>query len=146
MSNMLLFSPITFYCQYNISGCVCSTGPFQFSWLKGYIYSSCDYDNQIGSINLSHCYHIFLRLCAWDACYIIFCHLLHIHSGKAGIFIFIIIAQFMMSANSRKRFGLQIVFVCLLYSTLSHCHHCANLNWRHWTYKMLVRYMLSSKI
>ena len=28
--------------------------------------------------------HIFPWLCAWDVCYIIFCHLLHIHSGKPG--------------------------------------------------------------
>ena len=43
----------------------------------------------------------------------------------------------MMSANIRIRFGLQIVFVCL-YITY------ANLIWRHWTYKMPVRYNLSS--
>ena len=42
-------------------------------------------------------------------------------------FVFIIIVQFMMSANIRIRFGLQIVFVCL-YITLSHYHHCANLS------------------
>ena len=42
-------------------------------------------------------------------------------------FIFIIIVQFMMSANSRIRFGLQIVLVCL-YITPSHYHHCANLS------------------
>ena len=40
--------------------------------------------------------------------------------------VFIIIVQFMMSASSRIRFGLQIVFVCL-YITPSHYHHCANL-------------------
>ena len=51
--------------------------------MKGYIYSSCYY-HQIGSIHLSHCYHIFPWLCAWDICFIIFCHLLHIHSGKTG--------------------------------------------------------------
>ena len=49
----------------------------------------------------------------------------------------------MMSANSRIRFGLQIVFVCLCI-TPSHYHHCANFIWRHWTYKMPVRYNLSS--
>ena len=49
----------------------------------------------------------------------------------------------MMSANSRIRFGLQIVFVCL-YITPSHYHHCANFIWRHWTCKMPVRYNLSS--
>ena len=58
-----------------------SAGPVQFRWLKGYIYSSCYYRHQIGSINLTHCYPIFPWLCAWDVCYIIFCHLLHIHSG-----------------------------------------------------------------
>ena len=42
-------------------------------------------------------------------------------------FVFIIIVQFMMSSNSRMRFGLQIVFVCL-YITSSHYHHCANLS------------------
>ena len=43
----------------------------------------------------------------------------------------------------RIRFGLQIVFFCL-YITPSHYHHCANFIWRHWTYKMPVRYNLSS--
>ena len=42
-------------------------------------------------------------------------------------FVFIIIVQFMMSANIRIRFGLQIVLVCL-YGTPSHYHHCANLS------------------
>ena len=58
-------------------------------------------------------------------------------------FVFISIVQFMISANSRIRFGLQIVFVCL-YITPSHYHHCANFIWRHWTYKMPVRYNLLS--
>ena len=60
-------------------------------------------------------------------------------------FVFISIVQFMMSANSRIRFGFQIVFVCL-YITTSHYHHCANFIWRHWTYKMPVRYKCVSKI
>ena len=63
---------------------MCSTGPFQFRWLRGYIHRSCYYHHQIGSINLTH-HHIFPWLCAWAVCYIIFCHLLHIHSGKTGI-------------------------------------------------------------
>ena len=46
-----------------------------------------------------------------------------------------------MSANSR--FCLRIVLVCL-YITPSHYHHCANFIWRNWTYKMPVRYYLSS--
>ena len=58
-------------------------------------------------------------------------------------FVFFSIVQFMMSANSRIRFGLLIVFVCL-YITPSHYHHCANFIWRHRTYKMPARYILSS--
>ena len=42
-------------------------------------------------------------------------------------FVLIIIVQFMMSANSRIRYGPQIVFVCL-YITSPHHHHCANLS------------------
>ena len=82
--NMLLVLSITFYFHYNIWGWMCSTGPFQYRWLKGYIYSSRYYHHQIGSIHLSHCYHVFTWLCAWDVCCIIFCHLLHIRSGKTG--------------------------------------------------------------
>ena len=58
-------------------------------------------------------------------------------------FVFIIIMQFMMSANIRIRFGLQIILVSL-YSTPTIYHHCAKLIWRHWIYKMPVRYILSS--
>ena len=42
-------------------------------------------------------------------------------------FVLIIIVQFMMSANSQIRYGLQIVLFCL-YITPSHYHHCANLS------------------
>ena len=42
-------------------------------------------------------------------------------------FVFIIIVQFMVSANSRIRFALQIVLVCL-YNIPSHYHHCAKLS------------------
>ena len=58
-------------------------------------------------------------------------------------FVFISIVQFMMSANSRIHCGLQIVFVCL-YITPSHYHHCVNFIWKHWIYKIPVRYNLSS--
>ena len=47
-------------------------------------------------------------------------------SGKRD-FVFIIIVQFIMSANTRIRFSLQIVFVCL-HITPSHYYHCANLS------------------
>ena len=142
VSNMLLVLSITFYFHYHIWGCMCSTGPFTYRWLKGYIYSSCYY-HQIGSIRLSHCFHIFPWSCAWDVCHIIFCHLLYIHSGKTGnLFSFVLCSLWWVQIVGYG-FGLQIVFVCL-YITPSHYHHCANFIWRHWTHKMHVRYNLSS--
>ena len=124
--NMLLVLSITLYFHYNIWGCMCSTGPFQYRWLKGYMYNSCYYHHQIGSTHLSHFYHIFPWLCVWDVCYIISCYLLHIHSGETGN-VFHHYCAVMMSANRQIRFGLKIVFV-YLYITPSHFHHCANLS------------------
>ena len=127
VSNMILVLSITFHYHCYIWGCMCSTGPFQFRGLKGYIHSSCYYHHQIGSISLTHSYHIFPWLCAWD----VFLH--HVLSLIAYTFrenrdfVFIITVQFMMSANGWIRFGLLIVFVCL-YITPSHYHHCANFS------------------
>ena len=58
-------------------------------------------------------------------------------------FVFIIIVQFMMSANSRIRFGLPIEFLWFVQHTISLLSLC-KLIWRHWTYKMPVRFILSS--
>ena len=57
-------------------------------------------------------------------------------------FLFIIIVQFMMSANSQIRFGLQIVFRFFEHYTILLSSLC-KLIWRHWTYKLPVRYILS---
>ena len=57
-------------------------------------------------------------------------------------FVFIIIVQFMMSANIRIRFSLQIVLFFVQYTILS--SSSCKLIRRHWTYKMPVRYILSS--
>ena len=111
-----------------------------FTWSYSYIYSSCYYHHQIWSIHRSHCFHIFPWLCAWDVCYIIFCHLLYIHSGKTGNLFSLVLCSLWWV---QILFGLQIVFICL-YITPSHYHHCANFIWRHWTYKMPVRYNLSN--
>ena len=124
---MLLVLSITFY-FITIYGFLCVVeSHFSSRWLKGYIYSSCYYHHQIGSIHLSHCYHIFsVVMC-------LRCLLHHILQLIAHTFwenrefVFIISVQFMMSANIRIRFGLQIVLVCL-YSTPSHYHQCANLS------------------
>ena len=130
---MLLILSTTFYFHYNIWGCLCSTVPFQYRQLKRYVNSSCYYHHQIRSIHLSHCYHIFPWLC------VLRCLLHHIlllipnTFRENREFVFIIIVQFMMSANNQIRFDLKIVFV-YLYITPSHYRHCASfsrIQWRH---------------
>ena len=119
---------------------MCSSGPFQYRWLKGYICSSCYYHHQIGSIHLSHCYHIFPWLCAWDVCYIIFCHLLHIRSGKTGNLFSLLLCSFWWVQI------LGYVLACISYSfvcTISLSSLC-KLIWRHWNFKMPVIYILST--
>ena len=109
----LPFIVITTY----IWGCMCWTGPFWFRWLKGYIFCSCYYHPQIGSINLTHCYHIFPWLCASDVCYIIFCHLLHIHSGKPWIlFLSLLCSLWLMQLVG-------YVLACRSYSIICTWHH-----------------------
>ena len=58
-------------------------------------------------------------------------------------FVFIIIVQFMMSANIRIRFWFADRTRLFLQYTISLSSLC-KLIWRHWTYKMSVRYILSS--
>ena len=110
---MLLVLSINFYFHYNIWGCMCSTGPFRFRWLQEYVYSACYYHHQIGSIHLSHCY-IFPWLCALAVCYITLSIIVYTFRTNQE-FVFIIIAQLMMRAISRVRFGLQIAFVYTLH-------------------------------
>ena len=108
VSNMLLVLSITFYFHYNIWGSMCSTGPFQ--------HRSCYYHHQIGSIHLSHCYHIFfLAVCLrWLLHHIL--SLIAYTFRENWKFVFIIIVQFMMSANSRIRFAdRSYSFVCTVH-------------------------------
>ena len=108
VSNMWLVLSIIFHCHYNIWGCMCSTCPFQFRWLKGYIYSPCyHYHHQIGSISLTHCYHIFSWLCDWDVCVTSYSVTYTYTFREDRDFVFIIIVQFiMMRSSSQIRFGL----------------------------------------
>ena len=81
-------------------------------------------------------------LCAWDVCYIIFCHFLHIHSGKTGILFSLSLCRWWWVQIARY------VLVCRSYSFV--CNNIIPLSslceliWRHWTYKMPVKYILSS--
>ena len=58
-------------------------------------------------------------------------------------FVFIIFAQFMMSANSWDTFWLADHIRLFVHYTISSSSLC-KLIWRHWTYKMPIRYILSS--
>ena len=69
------------------------------------------------SIHLSHCFPIFPWLCAWDVCYIILCHSLYIHSGKAGN---------LFSLGLCSLWWVQIVgyvLACRSYSVVCTLHH-----------------------
>ena len=70
---------------------------------------------------------IFVRGCVPEMFVTSYSVIYCIYIPKKRDFVFLIIVQFMMSANSRIRFGLQIVFVCL-FITPSHYHHYANLS------------------
>ena len=106
---LILWSPIDYLSLPLLSwGCMCFTGPFQFRWLKGYIYNSCYHHYRIGSINLTHRYHIFPWLCAWDVRYITSWHLLHIHSGKTGMLFSLLLYSIRLTSRSHK-------FVCTLH-------------------------------
>ena len=83
--NMLLVQSVSFYFNYNICGCMCSTGPFKYRWLKGYIsiaHVIIIIKSEVSTFPIVIIF--FPWLCAWDVCCIIFCHLLHIRSGKTG--------------------------------------------------------------
>ena len=123
--NMQLVLSITFHFYWYIYGCVCSTGPFQFRWLEdvSIAHVIIIIKSEVSTLPII----IFFRVCvpemfvtSYSVTYCIYI------AGKMD-FVFIIIVQFMMSANVRIRFGLQIVFVCL-YIAPSHYHQCANLS------------------
>ena len=123
VTNMLLVLLIIFYFHYKIWGCMCSPCPFQFRWLKGYIYNSCYYHHQIGSIHLSYYYHIFPWLCTWDVYYIIFCHVLHIyiyiHSRKNRI---------LFSLLLHSLWWVQIIIYVLACRSYSFVHYSISLS------------------
>ena len=56
-------------------------------------------------------------LCAWDVCYIIFCHLLYIHCGKTGILFSLVLCSWWRV----QIFG--YVLACRSYSFVCTLHH-----------------------
>ena len=115
---------------------MCSTGPFQYRWLKGYIYSSCYYHHQIGSIHLSHCYHIFrgyvpeMFVASYSVTYCTYV------PGKAGICFHYYCAVYDECKYS-DTFWLADRTRLFVQYTISLSSLCK-------TYKMPVRYILSS--
>ena len=113
---------------------MCSTGPFQYTWLKGYTYSSRYYHHQIGIIHLFYCCHIFPWLCAWDVYYIIFCtYCIYVpwicfHSYCAVYDKYKYSDTFWLADPTR-------LFVQYTISLSSLC----TLIWRHWSYKIPVK-------
>ena len=128
----------TFYFHYNIWGCMCSTGPFQYRWLKRYIYSSCYYYHQIRSIHLS-IFIIFFRGCvpemfatSYSVTYCIYV------PGKSGICFHYYCAVYDECKYSDTFWFADCTRLFVQY-TIS-----LSSSWRHWTYKMPVRYILLS--
>ena len=82
-------------------------------------------------------------LCAWDVCYIIFCHLLHIHSGKTGILFSLLLCSL---------WWVQIVGYVLACRRIRLFVHTISLSslckpiWKHWTYKMHISYIILSSV
>ena len=105
-------------------------GLYVFNWpisvwvIERIFHSPCYHHNQIGSINLTHSYYIFLWLCAWDVCYHISYHLLHIHFRKTRISFPLLLCSLWWVGYVLA--CLLIVSVCL-HITPSHYHHSANL-------------------
>ena len=91
---------------------------------------------------LSHCYRIFPWLCAWDVCNIIFCHLLHMRSGRTGNLFSLLLCSLWWV----QIFG--YVLACRSYSFVCTVHHLiiiiVQTYLKAWSYKMPVRYILSS--
>ena len=85
---------------------------------------------------------LFPWLCAWDVCYIIFCHLLQYVPGKPGICYHYYCAVYDECKYSDTFWLADRIHLFIQY-TISLSSLC-KLIWRHWTYKMPVRYILSS--
>ena len=126
-------------------GCMCWTGPFGFRWLKGYIYNPSYYHNQIGSIHLSHCCHIF-RGCVSEMFVLPYFVIYYIYiCGTLGPCFNYWCSVYWCSVYGICKWsdtlwpaGRVLLFADYTISLSSLCR----LIWRHWTNKMLVRYML----
>ena len=126
---------------------MCWTGPFECRWLKVYIYNPSYYHHQIGSIHLSHCCHIFpwfvseMVVLPYSVIYYIYI------SGTLGLCFNYSCSVYWCSvygickrSDTLWPAGRVRLFADYTLSLSSLCR----LIWRHWTNKMLLRYMLPS--
>ena len=120
---------------------MCSTGPFQFRWLRGYIQSSCYYHHQIGNINLTH-YHIF-RCCMTEMLVTSYSVTYFIYILRKPGFCFHYYCAVYGECKYSDTFWLADRVRLLVHYTISLSSLC-KLIWGHWNYKMPVRYILSS--
>ena len=121
---------------------MCSTGTFQFRWLKGYIYGACYYHDQIGSINLP-IVNIFFRGCLPEmfvtAYSVTYCMYIPAKQGFCFHFYCTVYDECKLSdafwlADPNRLFVHYTISLSSLYKLI----------WRHWIYKMPVRIILSS--
>ena len=116
---------------------MCSTGPFQFRWLRGYIHSSCYYHHQIIIIIISfHGCVPEMFVTSYSVTYCIYI------PGKPG-FCFHYYCAVYDECKYSDTFWLADRVRLFVHYTISLSSLC-KLIWGHWTYKMPVRYSLSS--
>ena len=121
---------------------MCWTGPFEFRWLKEYIHNPSYYHHQIGSIHLSHCCHIF-RGCVSEMVVLSYSVIYYIYiPGTLGpcFHYWCSVYGICKWSDTLWPVGCVRLFADYTISLSSLCR----LIWKHWTTKMLVRYMMPS--
>ena len=121
---------------------MCWTGPFEFRWLKEYIHNPSYYHHQIGSIHLSHCCHIF-RGCVSEMVVLSYSVIYYIYiPGTLGpcFHYWCSVYGICKLSDTLWPVGRVRLFADYTISLSSLCR----LIWKHWTTKMLVRYMMPS--
>ena len=94
-----------------------------------YIWNSLHYYHQMGSINRSHCCHIF-RGCVPDVAVPSYAGSFMYIPGKPGFLSSVLLCSLMMCANNRSHYDLMVVYLS--------AHHTTSF----WTSKMLARKIL----
>ena len=124
---------------------MCWTGPFEFRWLKGYIYNPSYYHHQVSTFPIVV---IFFRGCVSEMVVLPYSVIYYIYIlGTLGLCFNYLCSVYWCSvygickrSDTLWPAGRVRLFADYTISLSSLCR----LIWRHWTNKMLVRYMLPS--